>query len=287
MKRIQSVLARSVLSALLMASSAAALALPADIEADRLVLAAQEKIAQQDFDGARQYLERVMPLKVEPKPDFHYLYGQVLLHDGKLEQADAELSKYVKIVGREGENYEAALGLLTQIEEQRRTQEAVASTREQTVELKAAAGIESADSQGKAYDDRAQKQFPAASLAESLARAANSVLRSHPYIEGKIKNPSTSNRENYSVSVKAPSELLVTKTAHNSAVNNGQAELSVEKFNAFGVNPFVSYRCSPISDSCVLPHPASGDDWIRIANDDAAAKELATVLTRLIKALQR
>ncbi|HVL01527.1 MAG TPA: hypothetical protein VM553_17035 [Dongiaceae bacterium] len=286
MNRIQTVLARGVLTALLMAPAVAVMALPAEIEADRLVLAAQEKISQQDFEGARQYLERVMPLKVEPKPVFHYLYGQVLLNDGKLEQADAELAQYVNKVGREGEHYEAALGLLTQIEEQRRTQEAVGSTREQALDLKAA-GIEASDTQGKAFDDRARRDFPAGSLAESLALAANSLLRSNMYIEGKIKNPATSNRESYSVSVKAPSELLVTKTSHNNAVNNGQAELSVEKLNAFGVNPFVSYRCSSAGDSCVLPDPVSGADWIRIANDEKAARELSTALTRLLKALQR
>ena len=275
----------ALLMLLLMLQNTAVLALPADIEADRLVLAAEEKIAQQDFDGARQYLERIAPLKVEPKPVYHFLYGQVLLNDSKLEDADIQFSQYVKKVGREGEHYEAALRQLTQIEEQLRSQEAVAS-REKSADPKAAS-IEAADPEGKAYDDRVRTRFPAVSLQDSLAQAANSVLRAHPYLEGKIKNADTSNREAYSVSVKAPSELLVTKTSHNSAVNNGQAELSVEKFNAFGVSPFVSYRCSATTDSCVLQNPVSGDDWIRIANDEAAARELTTALTRLIKALQR
>lgn len=286
MNRIPMLLPRGLMAALLMLLNASVLALPADIEADRLVLAAEEKIAQQDFDGARQYLERVAPLKVEPKPVYYYLYGQVLLNDSKLEEADVQLTQYVKKVGREGEHYDASLRLLTQIEEQLRSQEAVGSTREKSADPNAAS-IEASDPAGKAYDDRARQRFPASSLPESLAQAANVVLRSHPYLEGKIKNPDTSNRESYSVSVKAPSELLVTKTSHNSAVNNGQAELSVEKFNAFGVSPFVSYRCSAASDSCVLQNPASGDDWIRIANNEAAARELTTALTRLIKALQR
>ncbi|MFZ5603357.1 MAG: hypothetical protein ACOY7J_12965 [Pseudomonadota bacterium] len=286
MNRIPMLLPRVLMAVLLMLLNSVAQALPAEIEADRLVLAAEEKIAQQDFDGARQYLERVAPLKVEPKPVYYYLYGQVLLNDSKLEDADAQLAQYVKKAGREGEHYEAALRLLTQIEEQLRSQAAVASTREKPADPKAAS-IEAADPEGKAYDDRVRQRFPAASLQESLVLAANGVLRAHTYLEGKIKNPETSNREGYSVSVKAPSELLVTKTSRNVAVNNGQAELSVEKFNAFGVSPFVSYRCSAISDSCVLQNPVSGDDWIRIANNEAAARELATALTRLIKALQR
>lgn len=273
-------------ASLLVLSSPLAQALPADMEADRLVLAAEEKIAQQDFEGARQYLERVGPLKAEPRPDFFYLFGQVKQHDGDLPGAEKQLSQYVSKTGREGEHYEEALRLLTQIEEQLRSQKDVAAGRDKAGDLKAA-GIEASDTEGKAYDDQVRKLYPAASLQDSLVTHINSLLRSYIYLEGKIKNPDTSNRESYSLSVKAPSEILVTRNVRDSAVNNGQASLSVVKINAFGVSPFVSYRCSGVTDSCLLQNPASGEAWIRIANDEKAAKDLSTALTRLIKALQR
>ncbi len=276
----------SLLVSVLTLSSPLALALPAEMEADRLVLAAEEKIAAQDFEGARQYLERVEPLKTEPRADFHFLFGQVKLHDGDFRGAEQQLTQYVKKAGREGEHYEAALRLLTQVEEQQRSQKDVAAGRDKSADLKAA-GIEAADTEGKAYDDRVSKLYPAASLAASLTTHINSLLRSYPYLEGRIKNPETSNRENYSLSVKAPSDILVTRTVHNSAVNNGQAAISVDKINAFGVSPFVSFRCSPVTDSCLLQNPANGEDWMRIANDEKAARDLSTALTRLIKALQR
>lgn len=274
----------ALLSAMMMTSSLV-LALPADIEADRLVLAAEEKIAQQDFEGARSYLQRVEPLKVEPRPVFHFLYGQVLLREGSLEQARNHLTDYVSRVGREGENYDDALRLLTQIEEQLDSQEQVSASTGKLQDLKAAA-LESGDSEGQAYDDKVRKLFLSANLQDALVMHINSLLKSYVYLEGKVKNPAVSDRESYSVSRSGKTEIVVSKTVVSNS-SNGQAQMSTDKLNVLGVGPYVTFRCSPAVDSCVVRHPVTGDDWMRIANDEAGARELATALTRLIKALQR
>lgn len=271
--------------AALLLSSGSLFALPADIEADRLVLAAEEKIAQQDFESAKGYLQRVTPLKVEPKPTYHFLYGQVMLHEGSLEKAGEQLTEYVQKVGREGEHYDAALRMLTQIEEQLQSRQDVSDSRG-SADLKAA-GIESGDTEGQAYDERVRRLYLSGTLKDSLVLHVNSLLRSHQYLEGKVKNAATSPRENYSLSVNAPSEILVSKTVHNNPAANGQAEISISRINAFGVSPYVSYRCSKPVDSCVIQNPVNGEDWIRVAHNEDGARELSTALTRLIKALQR
>lgn len=268
------------LCALMPAGSA--LALSADVEADRLVLAAEEKIAQQDFDAARQYLERVGPLKTEPRPVFHYLFGQVLLREGSLEQARQQFTDYVEKVGRDGSHYDDALRLLTRIEEQLASRQEVAT---RTPDLKAI-GLEAGDSEGKAYDDKVRKLFLAASLPDALVLQVNSLLKSWVFMEGKVKNPALSRQESYRVSLAGKTEIVVTRTDLNPAAGD-QARLSSDKLNVLGVNPFVAYRCSKATDSCVIRHPVSGDDWLRVAHDEAAAKEIATALTRLIKSLQR
>lgn len=272
----------AVLSSVLCATSVLA-ALPADIEADRLILAAEEKVAQQDFDSARRYLERVGPLKVEPRPMFHFLFGQVLLREGSLEQARTHLSDYVAKVGREGDHYDDALRLLTQIEDQLDSQEQVAATGQDN--LKAIA-LESGDSEGKAYDDKVRKLFPAPTLQGALVLHVNSLLKSYPYLEGKVKNLTTSDRESYSLSLSGRTDIVVSRTQVNQS-SGGQAQLSTDRFSTLGVNPYVTYRCSKVVDSCVIRHPVTGDDWMRIAHDEAGAKELALALTRLIKAMQR
>lgn len=262
-------------------SAPVVLALPADIEADRLVLAAEEKIAQQDYDGARAYLERVSPLKVEPRPEYYYLFGQVLLREGNLEQAETHLSDYVAKVGREGEHYDYALRMLTQIEEQQASRKDVGDRQDLT-----AIGLEAGDSEGKAYDDKVRKLFLAANLQDALVLHINSLLKSYTYLDGKVKNLDRSNRESYSVSLGGKTDLVVSRTFVDQN-EGGQAQLSTDKLSVLGVSPFVSYRCSKAVDSCVIRHPVTGDDWMRVAYDEAGAKEIATAMTRLIKALQR
>lgn len=260
------------------------LALPAEIEADRLVLAAEEKIAQQDFEGARLYLERVEPLKAEPRPVYYFLFGQVLLREGSLEKAQSHLSDYVAKVGREGEHYDDALRLLTQIEEQLDSRKDVAATRDRQ-DLKAI-GLEAGDSEGKAYDDKVRKLFLSANLQDALVMHVNSLLKSYVYLEGKVKNPDLSARESYSVSLAGGTDIVVSRTQMTPSAG-GHAELSTDRLNSLGVSPFVTYRCSKAVDSCVIRHPVSGDDWMRVAYDEAGAKEISTAMTRLIKALQR
>lgn len=280
MKRNRSLLQTVVLGLCLAAPLPALAQLPAAIEADRLVLAAEEKITQQDYDGARSYLERVAPLKTEPRPDYYFLFGQVLLHDGVLDQAQRHLSDYVAKVGAEGEHYDDALRLLTRIEEQ--SDSRAESPRPDL----AAIGLEPGDSEGKAYDDKVRRLFLSANLEDALVMHINSLLKSYVYLEGKVKNPALSNRESYSVSLSSNQDIVVGRTVVDQGAG-GQAQLSSDRLSPSGVNPFVTYRCSAAVDSCVIRHPVTGNDWIRVAYDEAGAREIATGLTRLIKALQR
>ena len=286
MTRQRHLISATLLALCLSFTQIPALALPAEIEADRLVLAAEEKIAQQDFDGARGYLERVEPLKVEPRPTYYYLFGQVMLREGSLEKAREYLTDYVSKVGREGENYDDALRLLTQIEEQLDSRQEVTATRDKMQDLKAI-GLEANDSEGRAYDDKVRKLYLAGNLQDALVLHINSLLKSYTYLAGKVKNPELSDRESYSVSLSGKNAIVVSKTDVNHTSGNGQAQMSTSRLDTLGVNPFVSYRCSKAVDSCVIRQPVNGQDWIRIADDEGGAKELALALTRLIKAQQR
>ena len=264
--------------------SLSALALPAEIEADRLVLAAQEKIARQDFDAAKAYLEQVAPLKVEPRPVYHFLYGQVLMHQGHLKQAEDQLSQYVTKVGRNGDNYDDALRMITQIDEQLQSRNDVAALEagkgSKTMDIQASGGSDDA------YDARLLKLYMTHNLKDALVLQVNSLLNSYPYLKGRVKNLQTSDRDEYSVAVEKPSGLLVTRTRVRHAVNDGQAEITVSKLNVYGVNPYLTYICSDVADSCVIKNPANDDDWIRIADDEKGAHQLVRALTRLIKVLQ-
>ena len=269
---------------LVFATGSSVWALPADMEADRLILAAEEKLAEQNYDAARGYLDRIDALKVSPAPKFYYLAGQIAFHYGELVKANEQLSRYVEEAGREAEFYEDALRKITQIELQRDSRDAVSQSRDQLIQ--ASGGIERDDRAGQAYDDKVSKLYIAPTLQDSLVLHINNLLNAYEYLEGRIKNRNTSPRLEFQVSVQKPSQLSVVRKQVNPA-NGGQSAISSTSLDAFGVNPYVSYRCSKASDQCVIKHPVTGADWIVIARDESAAKELSQALTRLIKALQR
>jgi len=280
----KSLLSCLVVAVFILLRPLAVLALPADMEADRLLLAAEEKLTAQDYEAARGYLQRITPLKVTPAPRYYYLSGLVAFHYGELDQAGEQLSQYVETAGRDAQYYDSALRTLTQIEEQQASREAVSRNRDQMQSIRASSGITIEDTAGQAYDAKVRKQFPASSLKQSLILKINSLLESNVFLEGVVKNPQRSPRLEYQVAVSGGADINVTRRQVDSM---GQVALTSDNLEAFGVNPFVSFRCSKATDQCAIRHPASGEDWIVVARDEDAARELATALTRLIKALQR
>ncbi len=266
-------------------------ALAPDIEMDRLLLAAQESIGQGDYVHAIGFLERVPPLKVTPPAQYYFLEGKARFETGDMAAAKPMLERHVEMAGRNGEHYQAALQMLTRIEQQ-----AQEHARDQQNAVATQAGIESAVSstvsedgrRGEAYDARVQSLYLGAPLAEALVTHINGLLRTYAHVEGKIKNLSRDDGIRYGVSVRGRGELLLTETRRiKTATGTSQNQIEVLPLNAFGVSPFVSYRCSKPADSCFIKHPVSDEDWIRVAYDERGASELAMALERLLKALQR
>lgn len=264
-------------------------ALAPEIEVDRLLLAAEERIEQQDFAGALVFLERVPPLKVKAPVQYFFLAGKARVETGSAAAAKPLLEQYVERAGREGEYYQQSLQLLTRIEQQ---SEHAAKQQQQDVIAKAGEETSVASSgdqrRGEAYDQKVKSLYLGADLKDALVTHVNGLLRTYTHIEGKIKNIDRGDGIRYSVSVRDKGELMLTETRRVKAAGGTvQNQINVQPLNTFGVSPFVDYRCSKAADSCYIKNPSDGEDWIKIAFDEEGAKELATALERLIKALQR
>lgn len=266
-------------------------ALAPDIEMDRLLLAAEERIGQSDYAAAIGFLERIPPLKVAPPPQYYFLEGKARFETGDVAAAKPMLERYVEKAGREGEHYQAALQMLTRIEQQdqeraREQQNAVAT--QAGIETSVASSAGDQGRRGEAYDAKVQSLYLGVALKDALVMHINDLLRTYAYIEGKIKNLERASSTRYSVSVRGRGELVLTETRPVRLPSGvTQNQINVLPLNTFGLSPFVSYRCSEAADSCYIKHPASGDDWIKVAYDEQGAGELAMALERLIKALQR
>ena len=131
---------------LLLPAVVAALQLPPDIQADRYLVEAEKQIQEQEYEGAKAAMDRILALQaqhgLEIPEEFFYRYAEVLdrleLHDEAIEFA----TKYLTLAGRDGAHYRAALELLVEVEQAKVAAEAAAEEARRRAEATAAAAEE-------------------------------------------------------------------------------------------------------------------------------------------------
>ena len=106
---------------LVLAAAGSALQLPPEIQADLYREQVKTRLADGDYAGAKQLLDRILGLQREhglELPDsFHFEYGDVAQRAGLHEEAAEALTRYLTLAGREGEHYRAAVGMLVKARE--------------------------------------------------------------------------------------------------------------------------------------------------------------------------
>lgn len=254
------------------------MALPAEIEVDRLVLAAQEKLAAGDHAGALGFLERVPPLKVTPPVTYHFLSGKSLFLSGRPAEARMALETYVEKAGRQAPAYDEALGLLTRIEEE------VAQAKVVSASAPAVPSLQTDDRDGSAYDARIRSLYLGMDLRQALVAHINTLLQDHARVPGRIKAGAPVAPVRYRLSLQGKGGLAVQVVLQ---AGDGGSAIHPVVVNAFGISPFIEHRCSKPADSCFILNPLDGSDWIRLAHEPTAAADIAMALQRLVRSLQR
>ena len=94
--------------------------LPPEIQADRYLMQAEEKIGKQDFAAAKAALDRILDLQEEhglaiPEA-FYFRYAEVSERVGLYQEAVESVTRYLTMAGRDGEHYKDALELLNAVE---------------------------------------------------------------------------------------------------------------------------------------------------------------------------
>lgn len=275
------------LGMMLLVPSMEVMALPAHIEADRLILAAKSTLEKGDFNTAQNYLERIAPLGVEPPAEYHLLYGRVLYQSDALKQAKAQYESYVEKAGSKADAYIESLQRITELEERLLEQPAlrkkggVGNKQAQKPILRPAFA---AAPEGKRYDQKVASLYLGSRLQQALLAEANSLLTAYPYLDRALSDSNVDGAIQYRLALGNRGELNISRKETHS---NASAVMSVEHFSAYGVNTQVRYRCSQSQDSCVFAHPNTGQPWLKIARNEQGAAELAQALQRLIKSMQR
>ena len=94
-----------------------AMALPPEMEADRLLLSAAKHLRSPE---ATVEFEKIRALNIELPTDYYYYYGKHLYETWNLKEANKNIEKYLEKAGRDGQFYKDSLQIITAIEEEQK-----------------------------------------------------------------------------------------------------------------------------------------------------------------------
>ena len=104
----------------LLANQGPAAQLSPEIQADRYLMQAEDRIQKQDFAGAKAALDHILELEAEQGltlPEaFYFRHAEVAQRVGDHEEAIESVTRYLTVAGRDGEHYREALRLLNAAE---------------------------------------------------------------------------------------------------------------------------------------------------------------------------
>ena len=103
-----------ILAVSLAAASAASWALPAEIEADRLLLLIKAARDAKDYPTEVQRMEDLAALNVALPESYYFHYANALVHIKSERRAKAMYEKYLMVAGKNGKYYGDALAALNQ-----------------------------------------------------------------------------------------------------------------------------------------------------------------------------
>ncbi|MBU2706262.1 tetratricopeptide repeat protein [Zooshikella marina] len=256
--------------------------LPAEIEVDRFILAAKKHIEQGNYGQAEQYLQKAIALQVTPPDEFYFIYGKVLFKNKKMDQAQENIERYLKRTGKEGEYYQEALGMFTDIEEFKQKDQqkkaAISSVDKSDV-------IKIEPSEMDKVVNRLKAQYKTSSEIIALEKYINEMLAENALRKGKVINLNKEADELYTINAKNLGELIVTKVIRTT--DDGGKQLQNAILKVYGVTTDIKYSCTGVDNICWIKHPVTMERWIAIRGNQSTANKLTTFIAELIKYKQK
>jgi hypothetical protein len=257
-----------------------AVALPAEHEIRRLMLATEQALAAENWDDASEYLGRLQQLDGERPVDFYFYRGRVMQKSGLLDQAQTSLEEYVTRAGSEGQHYTQALERITEIEKRRKDSALAELTGDSETSLQPRiATIESAEGQSAAD---LKKLYLAGSEEQALLMHLNSVLQLSGWREDnaivRLDQPADIR---YQVE-KRNSSLLVQKITRQ----QGTMVRNSQQIDVYGISPLVKWDCEPGLATCWVYDPRDGSRLFQLGANQGRVEDIARTLGRLIRSLQ-
>lgn len=136
--RTQSLAFCTLIALMLWIAASHSQSLPKEQRADQYLLQAQEAYREGNYRQAVEAFSRIESLGVSMPSEFHFFYGSSLAETGDYASALMQLSRYLDQEGRDGRQYQNALRLYGEIEqerEERARQQQFAPVRSQLVQF--------------------------------------------------------------------------------------------------------------------------------------------------------
>ncbi|WP_020407692.1 hypothetical protein [Hahella ganghwensis] len=244
-------------------------------EMQRLLLVADESIKTLDYADAKSALDKIAELSIEPEVSYFYFKGLVDANYGENDSAANALVEYVNRAGNEGEYYEQALRLITDLENKK-----AASTTKSDIDWS-----QVISSENDQYLASLKKLYLTSSDKNALVEHINGILKANVYVPGRIRHLDKNEGRVFRISTNSQDELVVQETDYT---QSGNANHTLSRMGVFGVDPYVGSDCNFDRRECWLWHPVeSQDKWIVITDNQKALSELSRAMTALIRQLQK
>ncbi|OZG72569.1 hypothetical protein BTA51_15780 [Hahella sp. CCB-MM4] len=258
------------------AGQAVSATLAPEHEMQRLLLVADESIKSMDYGKAKSALDRIGELAIDPEVKYFYFKGLVDANSGEREAARDALVEYVNRAGSEGEYYEKALRMITELDTER-----AESTPANKPEIDWSQVVTSENDQ---YLAELKKLYLTNSDEKAVLEHINSILKENVYVSGRIRHLDKNEGRVFRISTNSKDELVVQETDYT---KSGNASHTLSRLPVFGVDPYVQSDCNFERRECWLWHPVDKDKWIVIADNQEALGELSRAMTALIRLLQK
>lgn len=257
-----------------------AVALPAEHEIRRLMLATEQALAAENWDDASEYLGRLQQLDGERPVDFYFYRGRVMQKSELLNEAQASLDEYVTRAGKEGRYYKPALERITEVEKLRKDRALAALDNNPATPLQPRiATIEAAEGQSEAD---LQKLYLADTEEQALLMHLNSVLQLSGWRE-----------DNAIVQLDQPADIRYQVEKRNSSLliqqitrQQGTMLRKSQQIDVYGISPLVKWDCEPSLATCWVYDPRDGSRLFQLGANQGQAEDIARTLGRLIRNLQ-
>lgn len=244
-------------------------------ESDRLLLATEAALTQNQFSAARQYLDQAQALGVQLPADFHYYQARVREHEGQDQKAQQSYEAYVNQSGKQGRFYREALEAITRLKARQRDPDRGS---QQMVWQDPQHQNLSSD----AYTARLQQLYRSNSAEQALLRHVNSLLQFYALYDA----PSASwQRYELALEDRAIQTRLRQEDEHGA-----ESRLKLDTLPVFGINPYLNSGCgkeATYEPTCWIRHPQTGQPWLLVRPDPNGIAEIGRALSELIKRLQK